>query len=281
MIRRPPRSTLFPYTTLFRSWRPQVDNDDRDHDPEKAESAFVAGPVLEGAFRLDDQPPRAEQRVPEEERESGHDRERGQKVERGPAELAPVRLESLDKGPEHQALGEGRDDRAIVERAVPERAAAWILETELEGDATEGKGDQHHEDREVDGRDDDGKGQRKGGEQRQPAEDQPGLVAIPDRRDGVHHDLAIDGIGREAMENADAEVEAVEHDVKEHAAGNDDGPDTDETDGGLRHGRPPGGCNTGRCRTGLSGRPASTGAGASVSSGPLRTRRSMKRKPVG
>src|SRR2546422_10543498 len=25
MIRRPPRSTLFPYTTLFRSWRPALD----------------------------------------------------------------------------------------------------------------------------------------------------------------------------------------------------------------------------------------------------------------
>src|SRR2546430_14397505 len=24
MIRRPPRSTLFPYTTLFRSWRPGI-----------------------------------------------------------------------------------------------------------------------------------------------------------------------------------------------------------------------------------------------------------------
>src|SRR3989454_3720475 len=24
MIRRPPRSTLFPYTTLFRSWQPRV-----------------------------------------------------------------------------------------------------------------------------------------------------------------------------------------------------------------------------------------------------------------
>src|SRR5258707_2353004 len=25
MIRRPPRSTLFPYTTLFRSWRQQIE----------------------------------------------------------------------------------------------------------------------------------------------------------------------------------------------------------------------------------------------------------------
>src|SRR5258705_13356700 len=28
MIRRPPRSTLFPYTTLFRSWTPEVDDVD-------------------------------------------------------------------------------------------------------------------------------------------------------------------------------------------------------------------------------------------------------------
>src|SRR5690349_23640495 len=28
MIRRPPRSTLFPYTTLFRSARPEIDDDD-------------------------------------------------------------------------------------------------------------------------------------------------------------------------------------------------------------------------------------------------------------
>src|SRR3712207_8654858 len=29
MIRRPPRSTLFPYTTLFRSRRPRVERDER------------------------------------------------------------------------------------------------------------------------------------------------------------------------------------------------------------------------------------------------------------
>src|SRR3712207_7055585 len=31
MIRRPPRSTLFPYTTLFRSWRPPPSDKRRDH----------------------------------------------------------------------------------------------------------------------------------------------------------------------------------------------------------------------------------------------------------
>src|SRR5256885_3286019 len=32
MIRRPPRSTLFPYTTLFRSLGKQPDHDGRPHD---------------------------------------------------------------------------------------------------------------------------------------------------------------------------------------------------------------------------------------------------------
>src|SRR5688572_32568893 len=47
MIRRPPRSTLFPYTTLFRSCEPEegqtpdaVRHDRRSPDPEQ-----VAGPV--------------------------------------------------------------------------------------------------------------------------------------------------------------------------------------------------------------------------------------------
>src|SRR2546430_12462852 len=42
MIRRPPRSTLFPYTTLFRSLRDVADPDvlpEPDHDPARARQA--------------------------------------------------------------------------------------------------------------------------------------------------------------------------------------------------------------------------------------------------
>src|SRR5687768_17695898 len=39
MIRRPPRSTLFPYTTLFRSWPPQRDR----CDEQRATSAGSPG----------------------------------------------------------------------------------------------------------------------------------------------------------------------------------------------------------------------------------------------
>src|SRR3712207_9039428 len=61
MIRRPPRSTLFPYTTLFRSVRPvparvlrrdAPARDDRDGDRERAEGAD-RGRADDGARRDD------------------------------------------------------------------------------------------------------------------------------------------------------------------------------------------------------------------------------------
>src|SRR3712207_7428358 len=43
MIRRPPRSTLFPYTTLFRSLRPAKDAGVVDHRVQPAQAVHVAG----------------------------------------------------------------------------------------------------------------------------------------------------------------------------------------------------------------------------------------------
>src|SRR3712207_8628038 len=50
MIRRPPRSTLFPYTTLFRSVGPAVGRDvHRDHGLLAVVGVAVVGRDLEGA----------------------------------------------------------------------------------------------------------------------------------------------------------------------------------------------------------------------------------------
>src|SRR5256885_7205185 len=46
MIRRPPRSTLFPYTTLFRSGTPRFPRQQQDHTPvlpEPAVPPFLGG----------------------------------------------------------------------------------------------------------------------------------------------------------------------------------------------------------------------------------------------
>src|SRR5258707_9799313 len=53
MIRRPPRSTLFPYTTLFRSRSPEavrytIKNFDRSH-PDAALFPHAAGPLTDAA----------------------------------------------------------------------------------------------------------------------------------------------------------------------------------------------------------------------------------------
>src|SRR3712207_8568341 len=65
MIRRPPRSTLFPYTTLFRSLRePRSEPDQRGQFPHDAAEVAVA--VLDGAGEVPEEleADRPEQRAP-------------------------------------------------------------------------------------------------------------------------------------------------------------------------------------------------------------------------
>src|SRR5437764_11360552 len=61
MIRRPPRSTLFPYTTLFRSWASGYDVDGTDqtslgqfhqHQDRKSGSAGMPRPISYAVFCL-------------------------------------------------------------------------------------------------------------------------------------------------------------------------------------------------------------------------------------
>src|SRR3712207_8793564 len=67
MIRRPPRSTLFPYTTLFRS----AEDDDRDapddDQPAHAGVGIARAPPVQGPEPGDDDPPD----VPPEVQEDG------------------------------------------------------------------------------------------------------------------------------------------------------------------------------------------------------------------
>src|SRR3712207_7393492 len=56
MIRRPPRSTLFPYTTLFRSWDKQIakKSDQRQMEAWQKLGVYAAGLALEAAGVKDD-----------------------------------------------------------------------------------------------------------------------------------------------------------------------------------------------------------------------------------
>src|SRR3712207_8050657 len=52
MIRRPPRSTLFPYTTLFRSRKPLVGSGDLDHQVGTVDEPPERARLLHGPLRV-------------------------------------------------------------------------------------------------------------------------------------------------------------------------------------------------------------------------------------
>src|SRR5947209_15668192 len=52
LIRRPPRSTLFPYTTLFRSYLQQRETDERRRHRERANAEKKAGALMAQADKM-------------------------------------------------------------------------------------------------------------------------------------------------------------------------------------------------------------------------------------
>ena len=80
--------------------------------------------------------------------------------------------------------------------------------------------------------------QRKRGHQAAAAEHQPGFVAIPHRRDGIHGGVAFPADPEHRKQDADAEIEAVHDHVHEHGEGENAGPDVGEH-GAVSHGWPP------------------------------------------
>src|SRR3974390_515357 len=100
-----------------------------------------------------------------------------------------------------------------------------MLEAEFERDAAEYQRQQHHQDREIKRGNDDRESKLKGREQAESAENEPGLVAVPDRGDRIHYRRARGVAPHEAVKHADAEIEAVKHDVVKDGEPEQDGPE--------------------------------------------------------
>ena len=78
------------------------------------------------------------------------------------------------------------------------------LEAELEGDAAEHQRDQHQQHRQVQRRQHHRVRLGEGRQQAGAAEHQPGFVAVPDRRGGVHHVVELVLVFGERREDAQA-----------------------------------------------------------------------------
>ncbi len=145
---------------------------------------------------------------------------------------AALDREALDKGAEHDALGDRGGHRPVMKGGVPAALSGRSGGgAQLKADAAENQRQQHDEDREIERRQDHRIGKREGGEERDPAEHQPGLVAVPDRRDRVHHQVARLLAWRGAEEDANAEVEPVHQHIHEDPEAEDQRPDRDEIEG--------------------------------------------------
>ena len=121
-----------------------------------------------------------------------------------------------------------------MKAAIPVAAMVRIAPPEFEGDAAKNQPHEHRDHGRIGCRQNDGIGERKRGEQHSAAEHQPGLVAVPYRRNRVHGLIPLGAHGKRREEDADTEIEAVHHDVGEYRERNDEDPN-DTKVGAVAH----------------------------------------------
>ncbi len=208
----------------------------RDHGGgEPEEQAQRPGPVPDLAVGLQGEEHRA---VGEEQQQRGDPAEQGVRVEQGQqvptyswsASIGTPRTMLANATPHRSAGHQRADEDRLVPAALPGVVVA--LGAVLEGHAAHDQRDQDQQQRQVEAGEQGGVPLGEGGEGGAAGDDQPHLVAVPDRADGVDQDAALGRRGRQhRQQHADAEVEALEEEV----AGPEHG-DEEEPDGGQFHG---------------------------------------------
>ena len=196
--------------------------------------------------------------------------------------MAAFCLKALNERAEHNALREGANDGAVVKGVIPEGPMFGVAVAELECDAAKDERQQHDDDRKVDRWNDDRECERESGHKRKSAKHQPGLVAVPDRRDRVHDQIARIAIGRESIEYAHAQIEAVQEHIEKDADAKHERPDGHEINNGLSHRRRPVSVD-GSAWTGCAGRPLSIafGLGQTPRRDRVRTSLIISARPAG
>jgi len=164
--------------------------------------------------RLQMQPPSPKDHIPRQYRYRDEKGERLKDIEDAAAESLAIDCDALDEAANDEALHQRCDDGAEAECDIPSPATALDLIAEFEGDATQAKRQQHRDQRQVEGGQQDAIGDWEGSEQGHAGHDQPGLVTVPGRRNGIDHPVAQLLVGLREQQGADTEVETVQYDIK-------------------------------------------------------------------
>src|SRR5690606_5030710 len=127
----------------------------------------------------------------------------------------------VDRGAAHDvgpgnAPEQGRYEAADADHPLPAGPPALTLAfaPKLEADVTHDQGGEDQEERQVEAREEGGVPLGEGGEGGAARDDQPDLVAVPDRPDGVQDGAALVAVAAQRPhQHADPEIEALEDEV--------------------------------------------------------------------
>src|SRR5258708_6296047 len=111
---------------------------------------------------------------------------------------------ALDEGPDRHALDEGGEERSAGKAGIPDPPHPLCLVAELERYAAQDQARQHNKARNIEGRKPRPINDGKGTPQHDAGHDEPGLIAVPDRRHGTQHGAPSRLVSRQTKENADA-----------------------------------------------------------------------------
>ena len=176
---------------------PDADGDNYRQQRQQQTARGHAHIAVERILALHHQPAGAQQRIRNAQSQAAEQGKRRKPVKHPAAETAAADREAVDHRADNHPLGEGGQNRTAHKGAIPERAVRWRrVKAEFKSDAAENKPDQHQGEGDRQRIDNYRIGQWKSAKQPRAAEHQPGLVAIPDRRDAVHHDVAIRRVPR-------------------------------------------------------------------------------------
>ncbi len=151
--------------------------------------------------------------------------------ERADVVLLPVDVHAGDHVGEHDTPEEGGDQRRPEDGVLPVALPALLvpLVPVLERHTAHDQADQDQQQREVEAAEQRRVPVGEGREGRAGGREQPDLVPVPDRADGVDQHAALGGVARQQSgQDADAEVEALEEEVADPQDGDEDEPDVVE-----------------------------------------------------
>ena len=141
----------------------------------------------------------------------------------------PAKLPADDPRPgenaaERQALGGHRNEASHEEQPVP-----WpfpgCIGPELEEHAAEDQAVEQGDDRDIQSAQKDAVHQRKGDKEAPSAEDEPGLVRVPDRCDAAYHYITLFLIMREGEQERYPETETVQDHIEDEGQAKKGDPD--------------------------------------------------------